>query len=89
MLEIEAVMPDGLVVYHTPAIEGTLEVDLTPLTDDMAQKPVTVYLVVPAKKEGQDAARGRWPGTKVWRASRLLMRIPGNPNCPFRAWFRA
>ena len=58
VLEIEAVMPDGLVVYHAPATEGTLEVDLTPYTDEMTQKPITVYLVVPAKKEGQVSARG-------------------------------
>ena len=58
VLEIEAVMPDGLVAYHTPATEGNLEVDLTPYTDEMAQKPVSIYLVVPAKKEGQVSARG-------------------------------
>ena len=58
VLELEAVMPDGLVVYHTPVTEENLEVDLTPYTDEMAQKPITVYLVVPAKKEGQVSARG-------------------------------
>jgi len=58
LLEVEAVMPDGLVVYHTPATEGDLEVDLTPYTDEMSQTPISIYLVVPAKKEGQVAARG-------------------------------
>lgn len=58
VLEIEAVMPDGLVVYHTPATAGDLEVDLTPYTDEMSQAPISVYLVVPAKKEGEVAARG-------------------------------
>ncbi len=58
LLEVEAIMPDGLVVYHTQATEGNLEVDLTPFTDEMAQKPVSIYLVVPAKKEGQVSARG-------------------------------
>ncbi len=58
VLEVEAVMPDGLVVYHTPATEDNLEVDLTPYTDEMSQKPVSIYLVVPAKKEGEVSARG-------------------------------
>jgi type VI secretion system protein ImpJ len=58
VLEIEAVMPDGLVAYHSPATEGNLEIDLTPHTDEMAQAPITIYLVVPAKKEGQVSARG-------------------------------
>ncbi len=58
VLEIEAVMPDGLVVYHTSATEGNLEVDLTSYTEDMAHEPISIYLVVPAKKEGEVSARG-------------------------------
>jgi type VI secretion system protein ImpJ len=53
VLELEAVMPDGLLVSHLPDEVPELSVDLAPHLDDMRQRPVTVHLAV--------AARGRGP----------------------------
>jgi type VI secretion system protein ImpJ len=53
VVELEAVMPDGLVVSHAgDSSEGTdaLEVDLTKYAEQMADHPVTVYLAVAAKQ---------------------------------------
>jgi type VI secretion system protein ImpJ len=55
VVELEAVMPDGLVISHAgDSSEGTdpLEVDLTRYAEQMADHAVTVYLAVPAKQSG-------------------------------------
>jgi type VI secretion system protein ImpJ len=46
--ELEAVMPDGLVVSHGPDSANPLQLDLTKLKEQMSDKPLTVYLAVGA-----------------------------------------
>ena len=52
VLELEAVMPDGLLVSHLPDEVPELSVDLTPRLDDMRQRPVAVHLAVAARGRG-------------------------------------
>lgn len=49
ILELEARMPDGLVVSHSSE-DGDLDVDLTPFSDAMKDKPHTIHLVIPAQR---------------------------------------
>jgi len=56
--ELEAVMPDGLVVSHGLQEGGELEVDLTSYAEEMRQRAVTIHLAVPAKKLGATPAKG-------------------------------
>lgn len=51
VLELEAVLPDGLIVSHL-ADETDLLIDLTERADDMRQRPVTVHLAVAARGRG-------------------------------------
>jgi type VI secretion system protein ImpJ len=57
--ELEAVMPDGLLVYY-PDVHK-LEADLKPYTEEMKQKAMTVYLAVPAKRSGGAYIKGILP----------------------------
>ncbi|MBC8462201.1 MAG: type VI secretion system baseplate subunit TssK [Deltaproteobacteria bacterium] len=50
ILELEAVMPDGLVVSHGFHEDDGLEVNLTGYPEEMKQGEMTIHLVVPAKK---------------------------------------
>lgn len=51
-LELEAVMPDGLIVTRSPQEEGFLELDLKPLGENMALKTLTIHLAVPSYRKG-------------------------------------
>jgi type VI secretion system protein ImpJ len=58
VLELEAVMPDGLALSY-PHQEGPdLAIDLKPYADEMKKKPLTVHLVVPAKRTGVASTKG-------------------------------
>ncbi|HWS85723.1 MAG TPA: type VI secretion system baseplate subunit TssK [Pyrinomonadaceae bacterium] len=50
VLEVEAVMPDSLVVSYGARRGEELRVDLTPHADLMKQRPVAVHLAVPARE---------------------------------------
>jgi type VI secretion system protein ImpJ len=52
VLELEAVMPDGLIVSHSPGDLPDLTVDLTANVDAMKSKPMTVNLAVVARGRG-------------------------------------
>ncbi len=56
--ELEAIMPDGLVVCDLPESLQSLEIDLTPYTEEMKQGPMTVHLAVPEKKIGLAVIKG-------------------------------
>jgi type VI secretion system protein ImpJ len=58
VLELEAVMPDGLVVAYPDQKRGDLEIELKPHTEEMKQKALTVHLVVPVKRTGVASTRG-------------------------------
>src|SRR4029077_7151583 len=59
--ELEGIMPDGLVVYHGAEGSQPLDIDLTPLGDEMKQRPVTLNLVVAARKLGEPPIKGDLP----------------------------
>jgi type VI secretion system protein ImpJ len=61
VLELEAVMPDGLIVHYSATDAGGLEADLTPYIDPIAQPTLTVHLCVPAAKPGMAASPGDLP----------------------------
>ena len=48
--ELEAVMPDSLVVSSGPGDDLELTVDLNPFKDEMAKGPVAVHLAIPAQE---------------------------------------
>lgn len=50
VLQLEAIMPDNLLVHHPPPGGTNLELDLTPYAEEMAQREVSVYLAVAARK---------------------------------------
>lgn len=55
---LEAIMPDGLVVYHRADDGPPLEIDLTAHVDELTQQPVAVHLTVPRRKHGEAQVRG-------------------------------
>ncbi len=60
--EIEAVMPDGLIVCHSVEDQKELRLDLSPYEAEMRHGTVTVHLAVPAKKGADGAsAKGMLP----------------------------
>jgi len=66
LLEIDAVMPDGLIVAHysdggeAPS-SAPLELDLSPLKENLAKEEVTVYLTVPERTLASSPVTGEWP----------------------------
>jgi type VI secretion system protein ImpJ len=58
ILQLEAVLPDGLVVSHGDHNAEALEIDLTPYAEDMRRQGLAVRLAVPAKKPGEPSAKG-------------------------------
>jgi type VI secretion system protein ImpJ len=52
VLELEAVMPDGLVVSHLPDEAPDLALDLAPYVEEMKQRPLAVHLAVAARGRG-------------------------------------
>lgn len=54
VVELEAVMPDGLVVSHAEGEGADLKIDLTQYGDDIKRRPLTVHLAVAGR--GRDLA---------------------------------
>lgn len=61
VLELEAVMPDGLVVHHSSSAAAELELDITAYADPIAPPRLTIHLCVPADKASGEATRGELP----------------------------
>lgn len=61
VLDLEAVMPDGLVVSHDSS-DGTppLEVDLTKYKDHMTHRSMAIYLAVMASQDGSNGNGDRF-----------------------------
>lgn len=59
VLELEAVMPDGLIVNHSTQTGAELEIDLNKHIDSLKQGALFIYLTVPAQKMGGSAMRGQ------------------------------
>lgn len=66
LLEVDGVMPDGLIVSHygdgseTPS-NAPLELDLSPLKEDLSKEEITVYLTVPERTLTSSPVTGEWP----------------------------
>lgn len=60
VVELEAVMPDGLLVSHTPA-NPPLEVNVSSMKDDVIDDEIYIYLCVPEQVEGVSPVVGDWP----------------------------
>lgn len=58
VLDLEGIMPDGLLVWHGAGEEEALELDLESYLDELKQQDITVHLVVPAHREGGNAFQG-------------------------------
>ncbi len=58
ILDLEAVMPDGLVIYHPAENAQDVEVNLTAHKEAMKHSPLTIYLAVPAARQGAAPVRG-------------------------------
>ncbi len=56
--ELEAVMPDGLIVCYPAHDDKTLETDLRPYEQEMKERPITIHLAVPASKIGSTLIKG-------------------------------
>ena len=58
VVELEAILPDGLLVTHTPQAPEALEVDLAPYAEALHQQELPVHLAVPARTRGVPSAQG-------------------------------
>jgi type VI secretion system protein ImpJ len=50
IVDLEAILPDGLIVSYDANSEDPLELDLTKHADELAHKPIYAYLVVAVRK---------------------------------------
>jgi len=57
-IELEVIMPDGLVISSLPETKSPLQVDLLPLQEKLQITPYFVYLCVPLEREGMDLSEG-------------------------------
>lgn len=62
ILELEAIMPDGLIVQHVAEVNGLqLEVDATSQKDLLQTQELTLFLCVPEFTPGSSPIVGEWP----------------------------
>lgn len=61
VLELEAIMPDGLAVTHSADREDPLEIDFTGRVDELSAKPGTIHVAVPARRPGALSHSGEFP----------------------------
>lgn len=58
VLDLEAIMPDGLVVTYKPGDQDELQVDLRPLAEAAKNGTLMVYLAVAAERSGSAGSEG-------------------------------
>ena len=58
IVELEAVMPDGMLVSWSAADGIDLKIDLAPRAAEIAQQPAFIHLAVTARGRGHDAFSG-------------------------------
>lgn len=61
VLELEAVLPDGLIVSHVQGDDTPLEVDLSEFQKEMGRYGLPIYLAVPIRRLGGRATQGDLP----------------------------
>ncbi|MBF0225355.1 MAG: type VI secretion system baseplate subunit TssK [Desulfobacterales bacterium] len=58
VLEFEAIMPDGIVVYYNFQNGKDLEIDITSYAEEMRKTPLTIHIAIPIKKIGINQVKG-------------------------------
>jgi type VI secretion system protein ImpJ len=61
LLEIDAVMPDGLIIHRHTDSDAPLELDMTAFKEDLTKGEMTVYLAVPERTTTSSPIIGEWP----------------------------
>lgn len=81
VLELEAVLPDGLVVSHV-AGQGRpdLDLNLTPFLDDLKQRSLTVHLAVVRHGEAGSGANGVMERSEPYEAPPVLDETSGEAS---------
>ncbi|NUB27426.1 type VI secretion system baseplate subunit TssK [Azospirillum brasilense] len=59
--ELEAILPDGLVVDYRAGIDEPLEVDISAYADPVGQTQITIHLIVPAARGDRAPGPGETP----------------------------
>ena len=60
-IELEAIMPDGLIISSLPEHLTPFEVDLRPLKNDLQKAPQFIYLCIPPQKAHENPQEGEAP----------------------------
>ena len=60
VLEMEAILPDGLVVSSSEAERGALDVDLQQFRDHLEGDGAAVHLAIPSQRSGSSTVQGEW-----------------------------
>jgi len=60
VLEMEALLPDGLLVSSEDAERGSLEVDLHQFRDQLEGEGATIHLAIPSRRAGASTVQGEW-----------------------------
>ncbi|MBP6950861.1 MAG: type VI secretion system baseplate subunit TssK [Alphaproteobacteria bacterium] len=60
-IELEAIMPDGLIVFGLPETTTPLEVNLSSFQNDLQASPLYVYLCIPELENGTTNLEGKFP----------------------------
>lgn len=61
ILSLEAILPDGTVVFFPHAPDDVLELDLTSLAKDIQEVPLKIYLALPESHQGESNEEGALP----------------------------
>ncbi|MEQ8442974.1 MAG: type VI secretion system baseplate subunit TssK [Alphaproteobacteria bacterium] len=76
--ELEAVLPDGLVVSHSNSDGVPLEIDLNTVEEDLSAAPLPIHLAVPVRRLGGRATRGDLPRYKEVEAAPVADDVTGD-----------
>ncbi|MFD2264250.1 type VI secretion system baseplate subunit TssK [Lacibacterium aquatile] len=73
VLELEAILPDGLIVKHIAErdLDTPLRLDLTPYAEAASRAPLTLYLAVPIGRSA-DGAGGELPRYETYEGAPLI-----------------
>lgn len=79
VLELEAVMPDGLIVSHHPDDGPDLSIDLAAHADEIKRRPVPVHVAVIAGSGGASVSRGARGGSSSSAEGARYVALEGDP----------
>lgn len=61
LLDIEAVMPDGLIIHQSSQPDSSLEIDMTVRKEELLKGELMIYLTVPERSQASSPVIGEWP----------------------------